>query len=447
MESVSKDNWNCSWSMLQIIREVQSLFCTNPEGDLDSVTPPLLLLPEDPLFTIIGHLPLRDIMSLSSTCKKALIVLHSNALWAKLYFTRCRVPAAILYHTGTAAMHAGPGPLREFSEISHTFEWRHAREAFVRTHECSKVIERYQIPNLEVLAASELSFLLPMAHPADFTAARQAAAAHSTTTTTNNNNNNPATSTTAAAVANATNTTVNPGPTLAPTAPAQQLPVGTTSTAFPPGSEPHVLAALRYRCRRAARLAAWLGGENCIDHNIMRNYWANIPVTTLIYLGSLSMDMGQQGTPRVAFCNRIQVEGLAHTVLAKRKIQELERKLRELQFETGMLLQAQQQSQQALDRMDDRDFDTPYSTAPSLTSSSVETDTRKMGGLLTDTPTALDNAAEDLHDEIQLKLRLVRDLLRDSAAGRPLSPPENCDNFRHPGDVSLALTYIYSVLY
>lgn len=169
--SVSKDGWACK-SVVDIILEVQALFSTNLSDHLlaGPELSPLLLLPVEPLLVqVVEYMSLEDILSLSCTCKKTLLALHSNNLWAKLYYARCEVPAPLLYYTGAAGTASGPGPLRECSDSARAqFQWRHAREAYIRAHQCSQTEKLNHLPSMEIFAACDVAALLPLAFPDEF---------------------------------------------------------------------------------------------------------------------------------------------------------------------------------------------------------------------------------------------------------------------------------------
>lgn len=352
LNCVSKDQWTCASTVVDIIREVQTLFCTDPLYSISDVVDSFLFeLPEEPMFGLIAYLSLGDILRLSSVCKKALLILHSNDLWAKIYYTRCQVPAAVLYNTGAALLHAGPGPLREFTAMSKSFQWRHSREAFVRAHQCNRVLRHYKVPSLQSLAAGELSVLLPLAYPAEMAAARALP-------WTDDNDDEEARMSTkqpqpagqkrAPSDHHGLDEQINwlgGAPTYSSLAEIQaqefmsqvmppfdyphnllhhphhhhhhfmqqqhqqhQQQHGHVNATLPPGTNVGYFAALKYRALRSCRLAQWLGGSNCITANLVHNYWNNLPVTFLQFLCSLSVSMGQQGTPRVELAQRLSVE-------------------------------------------------------------------------------------------------------------------------------------------
>jgi hypothetical protein len=385
LRSVSRDQWNCSWTMLPIIREVQALFSTVPDTRCGDATSPLLSLPETQIFAVASYLSISGVLSLSQTCKKATLLMQSNNLWAELYFTRCQVPAPILYTFGSALTGAGPGPLREVSAGSSTCEWRHSREAFIRAYQCYGEARKYRVPNAECLAANELAMLLPLAYPTEY---QQAV------------DNQPA-----------------------PSQPAEPLPPPMVTAAMaaagfgapthmqsaqhagpwqlPPATETAFVDALRYRCLRSARLAQWLGGEDCLRANIEQNYWGDLSVTMLIFLSSLAHTVGLSDAQKVSLATRV-----AHIAEHQaRMLQRKTRKMRGVQQEGGNTVGQDEH---------------PPQVPPTVAVTE---------GAVPESP-------------IQLKLRLTQQLLRVGAA-RAGGVKENCDSFalQHSLQVTALVSY------
>jgi hypothetical protein len=423
LDCVSKDNWNCSWTALQLIREVNNLFTKDPEFPPEGCVSALLQLSEEPLLDIVAFLPLREILNLSQTCKKALVLMHSNSLWARLYYARCQVPPSILYGTGTALQRAGPGPVRECTGNGRAFQWRYCREAYIRAHQCFTAIRSEHIPRAEVCAASELALLLPLAFPADL-AAGNGTAANSATTGAPASLSGPMTH----LMAMAGIPPVHHAPGTLPASLRQE--------------EDQLNLALRYRCLRSARLAQWLGGSECIRGNILRNYWGNIPVTTLIFLSSIMPGMGRPfDMVSGNLAARIEAEARVQAEAAHHRVTQLEDETSSLQREMGGLLHAKAFWTDAAPQ--DMDF-----VGANTEIGSDDVDNRKTGGQPIEaedapapapgTGTGADEA--DLH-----KVQWVEHMLVDNAA-RCALPLENCGNFDRPHWVSL-MPLIYTATF
>jgi hypothetical protein len=407
LDCVSKDNWNCSWSVLQLIREANNLFTKDPEFHSEGCLSSLLPLSEEPLFDIAVFLPLRDILSLSETCKKALVIMHSNSLWARLYYARCQVPPTILYGTGVALQRAGPGPVRERTGDGRGFQWRYCREAYIRAHQCFTAIRSDNMPSPEVCAANELALLLPVAFPADFNSSQGAVAD-------------------------------GPSAQLGTLAHLLAIPaMGFLHTHMAAGIEPttsaqlrqaqiNLILALQYRCVRSARLAQWLGGSECIRGNVLHNYWGNIPVTTLIFLSSLVPSGDRHRKYLLDYlASRMMFEAQKQADAAQDRVRQLELKIGGLQQEMGELLHSRVSWAGA----------TPPGIDVNVAGAGSETDDvdrRKTGGKPIDADDELASAPEPEEAALH-KLQWIEHLLVDKA-GRPTESPreENCSNFsRH----------------
>lgn len=502
LDCVSKDHWNCTSTVINIIKEVQVLFSTNPDSSLMSTAEESILfqLPEEPLFGLVAYLPLVDILRLSTVCKKALLILHSNNLWAKIYYTRCQVPAAILYNTGSALLHAGPGPLREYTDMSKSFQWRHSREAFVRAHQCHLVTRHCKVPSLQSLAAGELSVLLPLAYPAELTAARaqpwdsdegtdgqpsqQSGQKRSLSDTQRDSQLRSRLEAEGFEIIDSTTAPTEPG-VLAPPQPQQQTllslhhmfnpphhghgaphhlhaaqdhpgAAALLLSVLPPGTESAYSAALRYRALRSCRLAQWLGGADCITANIVHNYWSNLPITFMQFLCSLSVHLGQQGTPRTLIAHRLQTEAAHAARECSLHISHTERHYHGLRT-VGLLAPVTDHDwDPSVEGQMDMGWDTSETEAavgassgdvlsqvpgyntklPAYRASSVvgaPTAVVTLPMSLSDVfgGSALDSRALQSNDPaVRARLRLAQDLLRNNGA-RSVGVKETCNNFEN----------------
>ena len=222
---VRPDKWVCTTSAKAIIRHVQIMFAQDPVYNSSSIFDRLA---RDQVHQILEMLGLQDIGNFGITCKRNLVVSHSDEFWIQLYYHRCRVPNATLYVMDS------PGPLRVMSGTGK-WVWREAREAFIRSEEVARACPG-KAPGLEDFVGKELPMMTQLAYPTPFFGDKLEGTFVGTFGSTRNND---------------------------------------------------AVNMLRYRVRRCARLCRWLHGDKEMSRKFIAHRNSTLPATTVLFLSSL----------------------------------------------------------------------------------------------------------------------------------------------------------------
>ena len=224
---VRPDKWVCTTSAKAIIRHIQIMFAQDPVYNSSSIFDRLA---RDQVHQILEMLGLQDIGNFGITCKRNLVVSHSDEFWIQMYYQRCRVPNTTLYVMDS------PGPLRVLSG-SGKWVWREAREAFIRAEEVARACPgNCKAPGLEDFVGKELPMMTQLAYPTPFFGDKLE---------------------------------------------------GTFVGSFRRARNSDAVNMLRYRVRRCARLCRWLHGDIEMSRRFIAQRSSTLPTTAVLFLSSL----------------------------------------------------------------------------------------------------------------------------------------------------------------